>query len=272
MDTSSDTESESKHIHQEKLISDQVDMTLTQCGLLPNQTNEVAKSYENQGNWNDVKNAWFKKRVSNRSTRESSQKILTVLSSRLKNAPTTLPNPQALPAVLEKCATPTDRAQVVYQYLIADDPLFRYVVNAYASRIVESQKSSLDFSNEKLRQILLSLQFNNGKSLEYAESTIRRWCEGFRSVMREISALGNQQTMGSPPALGEIPLLIAMGRSYENGREDWVESPTGLLYLLQPESRWDELFNRASNTTAWEFVELHSSLQLQPTGDTYDWI
>jgi len=247
-----------------------VDMNLTMCGLLPDRAEEIARLYRERGNWNHVKEIWFEERRANRSTKGSAQKIYRVLSSRFKNAPATLPNPSDLPAVLDTCSSSRDKAQVLYLYLVADDALVRYAVHEYARRLAEDFPEPLDFSNETLTSILNQFEYTDETPFDYADSTTERWCEGLRSVMREIGVLENQQTLvGDPPSLGETPLLVAMGYSYEEGDEAWFESPTGLQYLFQPNARWEELYNRAAETEAWEFVELHGSLQLRPTDKPY---
>ncbi|WP_349253458.1 BrxA family protein [Halobacterium salinarum] len=249
---------------------EEVNMDLTMCGLLPDRAEEIARLYREHGNWNQVKEIWFEERRANRSTKGSSQKIYRVLSSRFKNAPATLPNPSDLPAVLDTCSSSRDKAQVLYLYLVADDALVRYAVHEYARRLAEDFPEPLDFSNETLTSVLNQFEYTDETPFDYADSTTERWCEGLRSVMREIGVLENQQTVvGNPPSLGETPLLVAMGYSYEEGDEEWFESPTGLQYLFQPSARWEELYNRAAETEAWEFVELHGSLQLRPTDEPY---
>jgi hypothetical protein len=249
---------------------EEVNMDLTMCGLLPDRAEEIARLYREHGNWNQVKEIWFEERRANRSTKGSSQKIYRVLSSRFKNAPATLPNPSDLPAVLDTCSSSRDKAQVLYLYLVADDALVRYAVHEYARRLAEDFPEPLDFSNETLTSVLNQFEYTDETPFDYADSTTERWCEGLRSVMREIGVLENQQTVvGNPPSLGETPLLVAMGYSYEEGDEEWFESPTGLQYLFQPNARWEELYNRAAETEAWEFVELHGSLQLRPTDEPY---
>nr|WP_218182543.1 BrxA family protein [Halarchaeum sp. CBA1220] len=248
-------------------------MDLTMCGLLPERAEELAHLYEEHENWNQVKEVWFEERRANRSTKGSSQKIYRVLTSRFQNAPASLPNPRDLPGVLDSCATSRDKAQVLYPYLVADDALVRYVVHEYVQRLSEGQPDALNFSNESLTTALDRFEYADGSAFDYADSTIERWCEGFRSVMREIGVLEDQQTVvGSPPSLGDTPLLVAMGYSYEEGDDGWVESPVGLQYLFQPSDRWEELYDRAAETGAWEFVELHGSLQLRPTDEPYSWI
>lgn len=249
---------------------EEVNMDLTMCGLLPDRAEEIARLYREHGNWNQVKEIWFEERRANRSTKGSSQKIYRVLSSRFKNAPATLPNPSDLPAVLDTCSSSRDKAQVLYLYLVADDALVRYAVHEYARRLAEDFPEPLDFANETLTSVLNQFEYTDETPFDYADSTTERWCEGLRSVMREIGVLENQQAVvGNPPSLGETPLLVAMGYSYEEGDEEWFESPTGLQYLFQPSARWEELYNRAAETEAWEFVELHGSLQLRPTDEPY---
>jgi hypothetical protein len=249
---------------------EEVNMDLTMCGLLPDRAEEIARLYREHGNWNQVKEIWFEERRANRSTKGSSQKIYRVLSSRFKNAPATLPNPSDLPAVLDTCSSSRDKSQVLYLYLVADDALVRYAIHESARRLVGDFPEPLDFSNETLTSVLNQFEYTDETPFDYADSTTERWCEGLRSVMREIGVLENQQTVvGNPPSLGETPLLVAMGYSYEEGDEEWFESPTGLQYLFQPSARWEELYNRAAETEAWEFVELHGSLQLRPTDEPY---
>src|SRR6056297_3380311 len=93
---------------------DAVNMDLTMCGLLVERAEQLANLYAEKGNWNDVKEVWFDERLSNRSTRDSSQKIYRVLTSRFKNAPTALPNPSVLPQVFDQCDTSRDKAQILY--------------------------------------------------------------------------------------------------------------------------------------------------------------
>jgi hypothetical protein len=248
-------------------------MDLTMCGLLIERAEELARLYHEHGNWNDVQEVWFDERLSNRSTRDSSQKIYRVLTSRFKNAPASLPNPRALPSVLDDCETQQDKAQVLYFYLVADDVLVRYAVHRYAQRLSQNQPDALDFSNEELTSVLSEFEYADGTSFDYADSTTERWCEGFRSVMREIGVLKDQRAVkGDPPLLGAVPLLVSMGYSYEEDAEDWLDSPLGHVYLFQPANRWQELYDRAANTEAWEYIELHGGLELRPTDGSYSWI
>ena len=251
---------------------EEINMDLTMCGLLIERAEELTELYAKHGNWNDVKDIWFDERFSNRSTRGSSQKIYRILTSRFKNAPASLPNPSDLPSVFEKCSTTQDKAQILYLYLVADDLLVQYVVHEYVSRLTEGHPEALDFSNETLMDILTRLEYSDGDSFDYADSTTERWCVGFRSVMRKIGVLeGQQSVVGKYPSLGDIPLLVAMDYSYGED-DDWLTAPRGLLYGFQPEDRWEELFDRVVRTDAWEYLELHGDLDLRPSDEPYSWI
>jgi len=228
-----------------------INMDLTMCGLLPERAEELTRLYREHKNWNQVKEVWFEERRANRSTRGSSQKIFRVLTSRLKNAPVSLPNPRDLPAALDASATSQDKAQVLYPYLVANDALVRYVVHKCFNRLSSDSPDALDFSNELLISALNQFEYADGTPFDYADSTTERWCEGFRSVMREIGVLENQQTVvGKPPSLGDTPLLVAMGYSYEEDKGELFESPIGLQYLFQPNAHWEELYNGAAETEA----------------------
>jgi hypothetical protein len=252
---------------------EEVTMDLTTCGLLPARAEEVARLYREHGNWNQVKQVWLKERRANRSTKGSAQKLYRILSGRFKNAPASLPNARDLPIVLDTCSSSRHKSQALYLYLIINDPLVRYAVHEYIQRLSEDYPEPLDFANETLTAVLNQFEYADGTAFDYADSTTKRWCEGFRSVMREIGVLEGQQTVvGTPPTLGETPLLIAMDYSYQEGGEEWFTSPMGLQYLFQPNARWDELYDRAAETEAWEFVELHGSVRLQPVDEPYSWI
>ncbi|MEF8777668.1 MAG: BrxA family protein [Natronomonas sp.] len=248
-------------------------MDLTMCGLLIEHAEQLAQLYAEHGNWNEVKEAWFDERLSNRSTRGSSQQIYRVLTGRFKNAPTALPNPSALPDVFEACRTTRDKAQILYFYLVEDDPLVRYVVHEYVARLGSEHREPLDFSNAALMAILSDLEYADGGSFDYAESTAERWCEGFRSIMRNLGALdGPHAAVGKPPSIADIPLLVAMDYSYECGDSEWLAAPRGLWYLLQPERRFQAFFDRAASTDLWEYFELYGEFDLQPVAEPYSWI
>lgn len=247
-------------------------MDLTMCGLLVDKAESIARLYAESRDWTAVEERWFDERLDERSTRGSSRKIYRVLSSRFKTADRSLPAVTTLPTIFEQCETRRDKAQVLYFYLIEDDPLVQFVVHQYVRKLEKSNVEGLDFEQETIERILNEFHYDDGSAFDYAESTTRRWGEGLRSVMREIDVLETQQALqGQVPNIGDVPLLVASGYSWEKHGKDWLGQPTGWLYLFQPEEYWDTLAERLSNQPGWEASGIHGELRLQPAGETYGW-
>jgi len=75
---------------------------------------------------------------------------------------------------------------------------------------------------------LTHLEYSDGGSFDYADSTTERWCEGFRSVMRKIGVLdGQQSVVGTSPSVGDTPLLVAMDYSYGSDDEGLAHFAAG---------------------------------------------
>lgn len=251
---------------------DEVSMALTRCGLLVEKAEKLAQLYARHRDWTVVEEKWLNERFDERSTRGSSQTIYRALSSRFNTAGKSLPAISRLPSVFEQCETSRDKAQVLYFYLIEDDPLVKYAVHRYVKRLQETGVDGLGFEQETVERILNEFHYDDGSEYDYAESTTRRWGEGLRSVMREIDVLETQQALrGQVPNIGTIPLLVASGYSWETHGDDWLSQPTGWLYLFQPEQYWESLAERLSEHPSWEASGIHGGLRLQPTEDTYGW-
>jgi len=251
---------------------DEVSMALTRCGLLVDKAETLARLYARYRDWTVVEEKWIEERFDERSTRGSSKGIYRALSSRFKTAGTELPSIVKLPSILDQCETVRDKAQVLYFYLLEDDPLVKYTVHRYVDQFQESGVGGLDFEQETIERLLNEFNYDDGSKFDYAESTTRRWGEGLRSVMREIGVLDTQQALeGQIPNLGTTPLLVASGYSWETHGDDWLSQPTGWLYLFQSEQYWDSLAERVSDDPNWEASGIHGELRLQPVDDTYDW-
>jgi len=247
-------------------------MDLTMCGLLVEKADEMARLYATHRDWTTVEERWFEEKRDGRSTRGSSRKIYRVLSSRFKTADSALPSISELPSIFEKCEIDRDRAQVLYLYLVDDDPLVQYTVHRYVQRLQQMDVEGLDLDQDTLENLLAEFHYADGSEYDYAESTTRRWGEGLRSVMREIGVLETQQALqGQIPNVGTIPLLVASGYSWETHGDDWLSQPRGWLYLFQSEQYWDSLAERLSDHPGWEASGIHGELRLQPVDETYSW-
>ncbi len=251
---------------------DDVSMDLTMCGLLVEKAEEMAKLYAKHRDWTTVEDRWFEERRDGRSTRGSSRKIYRVLSSRFKTADRSLPAISRLPSIFDLCGGKRDKAQVLYFYLIEDDPLVKFVVHEYVRRLQERGVGGLDFEQDTVESLLNEFHYSDGEQFDYADSTTARWGEGLRSVMREIGVIETQQTLqGQTPNISEIPLLVAAGYSWENAGDEWLSQPRGWLYLFQPEQYWESLAERVGNHPGWEASGIHGELRLEPVDDTYGW-
>jgi len=251
---------------------DQVSMDLTMCGLLVEKAEEMAKLYTRHRDWTTVEERWFEERLDGRSTRGSSRKVYSVLSSRFKTADSTLPSISQLPSVFDRCDSRRDRAQVLFFYLVEDDPLVEFVTHEYVRRLQRHGASGLDFDQETVESLLDGFHYADGDTFDYADSTTNRWGEGFRSVMRETGVLETQRSLdGQVPNVGDTPLLVASGYSWATAGEEWLSQPLGWLYLFQSEQYWQSLADRLGDHPSWEATGIHGELRLQPVDETYGW-
>jgi hypothetical protein len=246
-------------------------MDLTMCGLLVEETEEMSRLYAEHSSWSRVKNIWFEERMDDRSTKGSSQKLYRVLSSRLKSASGSLPAVSILPDILDKCDTRQDKAQVLYLYLLDSDPLVNYTVHEYASAL-DDEETTLQFDDESVGRVLQNFHYDDGGQYDYAESTTYRWKKAFRTVMRDIGCIDDERsTEGTPPTVGDVPLLVFSGYSWEELGSSWLESPIGWLYLFQPPNYWEKLADRLSQFDSWSASEFQGGLRFTLTEDTYSW-
>lgn len=251
---------------------EEISMNLTMCGLLVERAETIADLYATHRDWTTVEERWFDERIDGRSTRGSSRKIYSVLTSRFKTAPPSLPPISRLPSVFEQCDTKRDKAQVLYYYLLEDDPLVKFAVHQYVREFERRGGSALDFSEEAIESALAEFRYADGGEFDYAESTTYRWGQGLRSVMRDIGVLETKQSVvGEPPNIGDVPLLVGAGYSYETDGVEWLSRPLGWRYLFQGEQYWESLAERMAANDAWEASGLHGDLRLQPAGETYGW-
>lgn len=251
---------------------EEVSMDLTRCGLLVDRAEKIAQLYARHRDWTVVEEKWHEERFDERSTRGSSQGIYRVLSSRFKTTSGNLPAVVRLPSVFDQCETSRDKAQVLYFYLIEDDPLVKYIVHRYVQRLQQSGVGGLNFQQENIEALLNEFHYADGEEYDYADSTTQRWGEGIRSVFREIDVLETQQEVkGQVPNLGTIPLLVASGYSWETHGKDWLTQPDGWLYLFQSEQYWDSLAERISDHPSWEASGIHGEIRLQPVDETFGW-
>lgn len=248
---------------------DEISMALTTAGLLPKQTHELVSLYAEDLSWESAAERWHAERRAGRGSRESAQKILHLIRERLNAAGRSLPTLKRLAEILETETSATARAQVLYLYLVEADGLVRFTLH----EILGDQGldgASWDFSKGRIRSYLSSFRYRDASRLEYADSTLDRWAEGFRSVLRKIGVRESKYAdRGGTPSLNDVPLAVASGYSWHRADDDWEQRPLGWMYLFQPESDWSSLRDRLRDFPAWEESRTPRGNYLRPAGDPF---
>ena len=244
-------------------------MDLTGAGLLVDRSASIANLYAETMDWSKTKEYWHEQRLADRGSRHSAQKIFNIIKGRFQAAGDTLPTIPQLANLYGDCETDRDKAQLTYLYLVHADPLVRFTVHeVLRNQGIEISEWKLD--NHRLLKYLQSFRFDNGSSLEYAESTLERWVQGFRSVLFEIGVRNSQYgNEGAPPSLNRIPLLVSAGYSWKEQEEEWQKHPVGWMYLFQPKHHWDQLFDRLSEEPGWTTRQVRNQLFLRPDDDPF---
>lgn len=249
---------------------EQISMALTTAGLLPQQTRILAQLYAEELSWEAASERWHQERRAGRGSRESAQKMLKLLRERLNAAGDDLPGLRQLAALLEQEPSVTARAQIVYFYLLNFDNLVRYVLHELL-RDQGLDRREWNLSSDVLRGYVMSFRYEDGGPLDYAESTLVRWIQGFRSVLHDVGVRkGKYANDGEPPDLADTVLWVAAGYSWHAEGGTWDRAPLGWMYLFQPEATWPSLLRRLTRSAGWERVESPGGVELRPVGDPFD--
>lgn len=245
-------------------------MGLTEAGLLVDRAETLANIYAETLDWSETKKEWHDRRVADRASRHSAQKIFRVLRSRFQAAGDSLPSIPQLADLYGACEKERDKAQLTYLYLVHADPLVRYtLLELLRSQGLETSEWMLDY--DRLNSYLESFKFEDGSGLRYADSTLERWVQGFRSVVHDIGVRDSQLSdRGHAPGLGRIPFLVAAGYSWKEEGENWQERPIGWMYLFQPRHFWNQLFDRLGKEGNWTTRHFRNQLLLRPIGNPFD--
>ena len=193
----------------ENFTKNEVSMTLTSAGLMVERTEILAKLYSEHLTWENVKEIWHDKRLGGRGSRESSQKIFSIIKRRLQSGASSLPPIIKLADLLEECQSKQDKAQILFLYLIEFDVLVKYIIHELYNKYGD-KPSEWDLNKSKLVKLIKKYKYSDGSSLEYSDSTIKRWVRGFRSLLYEIGFRETKYTnAANPPIINNIPLSIA---------------------------------------------------------------
>ena len=245
---------------------EEINTSLTEAGLLPDRAKAVVELYIEQGSWAAVKEEWHERRVHDRGSRGSAQQIFRVLKRRLQTGGADLLPMSALHRLIEESPTSQAEAQLLYFYLIRNDNLFRFALHEVLRRQGIDQDEWL-LSTDSIASLLSDYEYEDGENLEYADSTLRRWAQGFRSVLRDIGVLeGPYDDTGTVPAVDEPPAHLSALYSWEKEGKGWIERPIGWFYLFQPLTHQDLLLDRLRSDSRWTTTRLHGERMVLPAG------
>lgn len=252
-----------------RVDQDEVSMDLTEAGLLVDRAETIADIYADTLDWSKTKEAWHDRRLADRGSRHSAQKIFRVIQSRFQAAGDSLPTIPQLADLYKICGKERDKAQLTYLYLVNADPLVRFVLHELLrDQDFETSEWLLDY--DRLMSYLDAFRFADGGDLEYAESTLERWAQGFRSVLHDIGVRDSPQSnKGHSPNLGQVPFNVAAGYSWKEQNDHWQEQPIGWMYLFQPRHQWDNLFDRLSHESNWTTRQVRNRIQLRPDDELF---
>lgn len=249
---------------------DEVSMNLTEAGLLVERSQLISEVYAETLDWGKTKEVWHERRLADRGSRHSSQKIFRILRSRFQAAGDTLPSMPQLSNIYSLCSTERDKAQTTYLFLLNADALIQYTLHELFLD-QGTDKAEWDLSRPVILGYLDDFKYKDGSSLDYAGSTKKRWAKGFRSIMKEINVRDSSQSnSGKPPNLGRIPLAVSAGYAWKELGEQWQGCPIGWIYLFQPKNDWEYLFKRLLEEEKWKGREVRNQLHFRPEGDPFE--
>jgi hypothetical protein len=241
-----------------------VTMSLTEAGLLVDRAEAVVRLYAKHHNWGEVKERWHEERVHERGSRSSAQRIFRIIKRRLQAGGNALPSVSTLDELIRQCPTTQAKAQLLYFYLIQEDDLFRFVLHEVL-RIQGPDRDQWDLSPDRIASILRTFQYADGSELSYAKSTLERWVQGFRSVLRDIGVIKRPyDDEGTVPTVDFPPLHVGALYSWTVEGRQWPERPIGWLYLFQSSVHRDALFDRLQSSDGWMVSQLRDQTVLTP--------
>jgi hypothetical protein len=243
-----------------------VSVGLTEAGLLPKRTETAVRLYAETRSWTEVKQQWHEERVHGRGSRGSAQKILRLIQRRLQAGGSTLPSTTDLHALVEECPTTRAKAQLFYFYLVEEDPLVQFVLH-HLLRNQGTDREEWQLDTSTIAEYLESFRYEGGSALDYADSTLHRWAQGFRSVLRDIGVIeGKYDEVGRAPSLDFPPVHVGAFYSWNKEGEEWPRRPIGWYYLFQSPARQDALLDRLQASDRWESARVRSQTVLRPAG------
>lgn len=243
-----------------------ISIALTEAGLLVDRAESVVQLYAEHHNWAGVKAQWHGERIHERGSRSSAQKIFRIIKRRLQAGGNALPSMASLSVLLRQCPTTQAKAQLLYFYLLEQDNLFRFVLHEVLRR-QGVERDHWDVSFETVGAVLRAFRYRDGAGLSYASSTLERWAQGFRSVLRDVGVIKKPyDDEGTVPTVDFPSLHVGALYSYNLKGKEWLERPVGWWYLFQPRANREAMFDRLRTSDHWSVSQVREQTILIPAG------
>ena len=238
--------------------------SLPEAGLLVDRSEAIVRLYAQHHSWTEVKERWHAERIHERGSRSSAQRIFRIIKRRLQAGGSALPSIATLHDLVQQCPTAQAKAQLLYFYLIEEDKLFQFVLHEVLQK-QGTEKDRWDLSPNTIESIVRAFQYENGSTLKYADSTLSRWVQGFRSVLVDIGVLKRPHDKeGTIPTVDFPPLHLGALYSWNKEGKKWLEQPIGLLYLFQSRSYREALLGRIASSDQWAISQVRDQEMLVP--------
>ncbi|WP_341481431.1 BrxA family protein [Salinibacter ruber] len=242
----------------------EVSMSLTEAGLLASRVEMIVRLYAEHHSWSAVKEKWHEERIHERGSRGSAQKIFRILKRRLQSGGKWLPSVTELHSLVQECPTEQAKAQLFYFYLIREDNLFRFVLHEVLRR-QGTEQTEWHLTTGEIVSVLDHFEYEDGSGLQYADSTLQRWGQGFRSVLRDIGVLkGPYDENGVVPSVDEPPAHVGALYSWHEDGKEWPDRPVGWLYLFQPPAHRETLLDMIQSSGRWTTSRLRDQSVIAP--------
>ena len=242
----------------------EVSMSLTEAGLLPDRVEMIVRLYAEHHNWSTVKEKWHEERIHERGSRSSAQGIFRILKRRLQSGGKRLPALTELHNLVQECPTQQAKAQLFYFYLLREDNLFRFVLHEVL-RQQGTDRSEWHLTTDEIVSVLDYFEYEDGAGLQYADSTLHRWGQGFRSVLRDIGVLkGPYDENGVAPSVDDPPAHVAALYSWNEEGKEWPDRPIGWMYLFQPPAHRETLLEAIQSSGRWTTSRLRDETVITP--------
>jgi hypothetical protein len=224
----------------------------------------IVRLYAEHHNWTTVKKKWHEERIHERGSRDSAQKIFRILKRRLQSGGKQLPSLTELHNLVQECPTEQAKAQLFYFYLLQEDNLFRFVLHEIL-RQQGTERSEWHLTTDEIVSVLNQFEHEDGSELQYADSTLHRWGQGFRSVLRDIGVLkGPYDENGVVPSVDEPPAHVGALYAWTEDGKEWPDRPIGWMYLFQPPAHRETLLDTIQSSGRWTTSRLRDETVIAP--------